>query len=87
MFPDSDITRVFKCGRTKATATVKVIAQDMIEESATPTFFSIQIDESTDITSQTRWLSLEACVNRLLKQYEALFYTFGAQKNRLLLLG
>ena len=30
MFPDSDIARAFKCGRTKATATVKVIAQDMI---------------------------------------------------------
>ena len=32
MFPDSDIARAFKCGRTKATATVKVIAQDMIGE-------------------------------------------------------
>ena len=55
MFPDLDIARAFKCGRTKATATVKVIAQDMIEENIVETisdsnFFSIQIDESTDIT-------------------------------------
>ena len=54
MFPDSDIARAFKCGRTKATATVKVIAQDMIqnivERINDSKFFSIQIDESTDIT-------------------------------------
>ena len=54
MFPDSDIARAFKCGRTKATATVKVIAQDMIksivERIDDSKFFSIQIDESTDIT-------------------------------------
>ena len=54
MFPDSDIARAFKCGRTKATATVKVIAQDMIgeimERISDSQFFSIQIDESTDIT-------------------------------------
>ena len=54
MFPDSDIARAFKCGRTKATATVKVIAQDIIrnivERISNSKFFSIQIDESTDIT-------------------------------------
>lgn len=54
MFPDSDIARGFKCGRTKATATVKVIAQDLIKEVldkiSDSKFFSIQIDESTDIT-------------------------------------
>ena len=54
MFPDSDIARAFKCGRTKATVTVKVIAQDMIknivERINNLKFFSVQIDESTDIT-------------------------------------
>jgi hypothetical protein len=54
MFPDSEIARAFKCGRTKATATLKVIAQDMIknvvERISDSKFFSIQIDESTDIT-------------------------------------
>ena len=54
MFLDSEIARAFKCGRTKATATVRVIAQDMIknivERISDSKFFSIQMDESTDIT-------------------------------------
>ena len=55
MFLDSDIARAFKCGRTKATATVKVITQDMIknimERISDSNFCNIQMDESTDITS------------------------------------
>ena len=54
MFPDSNIARAFKCGRTKATATVKVIAQDIMKNIVArigdANFFSIQIDETTDIT-------------------------------------
>ena len=52
--PDSAIAKSFKCGRKKATAIVEVVAQEVkqaivsrLEESR---FFSIQIDETTDIT-------------------------------------
>ena len=31
MFPDSNIARALKCGQTKSTATVKVIAQDIMK--------------------------------------------------------
>jgi hypothetical protein len=34
MFPDSSIAREFKCGRTKATAILKVIAQDVWSDIA-----------------------------------------------------
>ena len=51
MFPDSAIAKAFKCGRTKATAIVKVLAQEIMEESLSvlkeSKFFSIQ---TTDIT-------------------------------------
>ena len=54
MFPDSAIAKAFKCGRTKANALVKVLAQDILEESLSvlkeSKFFSIQVDETTDIT-------------------------------------
>ena len=54
MFPDSAIAKAFKCGRTKATAIVKVLAQEILEESLSvlkeSKFFSIQVDETTDIT-------------------------------------
>ena len=54
MFPDSNIARAFKCGRIKATATVKVIAQDMIknilERISDCNFFNFQINESTNTT-------------------------------------
>ena len=51
MFPDSAIAKAFKCGRTKATAIVKVLAQEILEESLSVSkFFSIQVDETTDIT-------------------------------------
>ena len=56
LFPDSDVAKSFKCGRTKATAIMKVVAQEVmknllsrLEESQ---FFSIHTDESTDITVQ-----------------------------------
>ena len=51
MFPDSDIARAFKCGWTKATATVKVIAQNIIksivERINDSKFFSVQIANIT----------------------------------------
>ena len=54
MFPDSAIAKAFKCGRTKATAIVKVIAeeviQDILGQLEESSFFSIHTDETTDIT-------------------------------------
>ena len=54
MFPDSAIAKSFKCGRTKATAILKVIAQDVLqhirEVLQDSRFFSLQVDESTDIS-------------------------------------
>ena len=54
MFPDSVIAKDFKCGRTKATAILKVIAQDVqknvlcaVRDSK---YFSLQTDKITDIT-------------------------------------
>ena len=54
MFPDSPIAKSFKCGRKKATAIIEVIAQEVqhgilscLKKSQ---FFSLQIDETTDIT-------------------------------------
>ena len=48
------IARAFKCGRTKATAIVKVIAQgvmkEIMERIGNFQIFSIKIGESTDIT-------------------------------------
>ena len=49
MFPDSSIARAFKCGQTKATATVKVIGQDMIK-NIMERISDSKFDESTDIT-------------------------------------
>ena len=54
MFPDSSIAKDFKCSRTKATAVLKVIAQDCwktISAAVRETkYFSPQTDETTDIT-------------------------------------
>ena len=54
MFPDSPIAKSFECGWKKATAIIEVIAQEIqhgilsrLKESQ---FFSLQIDETTDIT-------------------------------------
>lgn len=56
LFPDSMIAKGFKCGRTKATAIVKVIAQEFMEDVLLrlqeSQFFSIHTDETTDITVQ-----------------------------------
>lgn len=54
MFPDSAIAKSFRCGRTKTTSVIKVIAQDVLSEITkrvnNSKFFSILIDETTDIT-------------------------------------
>ena len=54
LFPDSAIAKAFKCGRTKATAIVKVIAGELMHHIFTrlaeSQFFSLHTDESTDIT-------------------------------------
>ena len=53
MFPDSAIAKSFKCGRKKATAIVEVVAQEIkqgiLSRVAESQFFSIQIDETTDV--------------------------------------
>ena len=54
MFPDSSIAKDFKYSRTKATAVLKVIAQDCwktISAAVRETkYFSLETDETTDIT-------------------------------------
>ena len=54
MFPDSAVAKEFKCSRTKATAILKVIAQDAwrsIERALGESkYFSLQTDETTDIS-------------------------------------
>ena len=54
MFPDSAIAKEFKCGRTKATAVLKAIAEDAWESIQNAVkdskYFSIQTDETTDLT-------------------------------------
>ena len=51
MFPDT--AKSFKCGRKKATAVVEVVArevkQGILSRLKESQFFSIQIDETTDI--------------------------------------
>ena len=53
MFPDSSIAKDIECSRTKATAVLKVIAQDCwktISAAVRETkYFSLQTDETTDI--------------------------------------
>ena len=53
MFPDSAIAKSFKCGRKKATAVVEVVVhevkQGILSRLKESQFFSIQIDETTDI--------------------------------------
>ena len=54
MFPDSSIAKDFKCSRTKATAVLKVNAQDCWKTISTAVretkYFSLQTDGTTDIT-------------------------------------
>ena len=54
MFPDFSIAKDFKCSHTKATAVLKVIAQDCwktISAAVRETkYFSLQTDMTTDIT-------------------------------------
>ena len=51
MFPDSNIVRAFKYSRTKENAMVKVVViKEIIEKISGFKLFSIQIDETTDIT-------------------------------------
>ena len=60
MFPDSSIAKYFKCSCTKATAVLKVIAQDCwktISAAVRGTkYFSLQTDETTDITINNKLL-------------------------------
>ena len=54
MFQDSMIAKDFKCGWTKATAILKVIAQDVQRKPlcavSDSKYFSLQIDGTYDIT-------------------------------------
>ena len=53
MFPDSSIAKDVKCSHTKATAALKVIAQDYWKNISTAVretkYFRLQTDETTDI--------------------------------------
>ena len=61
MFPDSTIAKDFKCGHTKATAILKVIAQDILQQIKELlkqfSYFSLQVDKSTDISVTSKWRS------------------------------
>ena len=51
LFHDSAIANAFKCGRTKATAIIKVIAKEVMSGRLQQSqFFSLHTDETTDIT-------------------------------------
>jgi hypothetical protein len=54
LFHDSAIAKAFKCGRTKATAIVKVLALEVMKDICgrlqQSQFFSLHTDETTDIT-------------------------------------
>ena len=56
LFLDSNIAEEFKCGCTKATAIVKVVAQELIKEILgrvqSSQYFSVHTDETTDIGVQ-----------------------------------
>ena len=76
MFPDSFIAKDFKCGRTKATAILKVIAQDVwsgiakaIEESR---YFSLQTD---DITVTQQMAIMLRFFNNTLGNVRFVFFT------------
>ena len=60
MFPDCSTAKDFKCSRTKATAVLKVIAQDYwktISAAVRETkYFSLQTDEKTDIPLHNKLL-------------------------------
>ncbi len=52
MFPDSSKAHDFKCSHTKATAVLKVIysLKGILEALRASQYFSLQTDETTDIT-------------------------------------
>ena len=75
MYSDSDIARVFECGRTKATAIVAVIAQDVmkeIERVSSSKFFSIQVDESTGINVYGHIHNMDGKVCSVIYKLESL---------------
>lgn len=61
MFPDSETAKDLKCSRTKASAILQVVAQEVWKEISSnlkkTRFFSLQTDETTDI-SVTQQLAL-----------------------------
>ena len=54
MFPDSSISKDFKCGRTKVMAVLKVIAHGVwigiVKAFEEPKYFSLQTDKTTDVS-------------------------------------
>ena len=60
MFPDSGTARDLKCSRRKASAILQVVAQEVWKEIGSnlekTRFFSLQTDETTDISVTNIWL-------------------------------
>ena len=78
MFPDSSIAREFKCGRTKATALLKVVANDiqtqLLEAVANSKYFALQTDETTDITVTQQAALMLRYFNNSVGQVQCIFY-------------
>ena len=59
IFPDSATAKAFKCGRTKATAIVKVLAEEVMKEVINcleqSQCFSLHTDETTNVTVFQQW--------------------------------
>ena len=78
MFPDSAIAEDFKCGRTKATAILKVIAQDIQKKVqcavSNSKYFSLQTDETTDIMVTQEAAVMLRYFDNSLGKVRCLFY-------------
>ena len=78
MFPDSAIAEDFKCRRTKATAILKVIAQDIQKKVlcavSNSKYFSLQTDETTDIMVTQEAAVMLRYFDNSLGKVRCLFY-------------
>ena len=78
MFLDSSIAKYFKCSRTKATAVLKVIAQNCwktISAAVRETkYFSFQTDETTDITITQQAAIMLRFFNNTQEQVRCVFF-------------
>ena len=79
MFPDSAIAKNFKCSRTKATAVLKVVAQDVWRHIAVALkeskYFSLQTDETTDISVTQQAAIMLRFFDNTLGRVRCVFFT------------